>query len=144
LVEYQCNNFSPSRPNDKPNRETYIGNGVIYTVSIDSGIVLEADTKGSEWILNIDGRRDLTLPEELTIYTETELEAMARTFIKKHLLGINLNSFTYHKGRKGSNHFFRWENETKVTEGQEKAYVQVGLSDKGQLLNYYDFVSHRD
>ena len=141
LLEYQCNNYSPSRPADKPTREIYIGNGIIYTVSIASGTVLEVDTRGLKWILEPDGNRNLTPQDKLPTYSQTEMEVMVRNFIVKHLPGVDLDSFEATQGKKDSNYFFRWENTTRDTEGKEKAHIQVGLTSNGQLLNYYNSIS---
>ena len=144
VVEYKCNNFSPSRPDVEPTKETYLANGVFYTTSIEDATVLEVDPRGSEWTLKQDGKRNLNPPELLPTYSQIEMEMIAHNFVTSHLPGADLSSFKYTTGRKDSNNFFRWENTSKVAKGYQNAYIQIGISNNGQLLNYFDSISQRN
>jgi hypothetical protein len=98
-----------------------------YILAVDSHLVLEINP------LNV-------LPHTTGAgLTQAQLEQKARDFIAMADPGLDLSSLTYAPGQKGSNSFFRWEDQSHpvLADGFSRPFIQVALNNQGQLLNYY-------
>lgn len=70
-----------------------------------------------------------------------ELEKLARDLILRASPEINLDALTPEYGAKISNHFFRWTDTNKQFTDGSHPYIQVGLTGKGELLNYINTIA---
>jgi hypothetical protein len=85
------------------------------------------------------GMSPIAKPQHTTGLSVPELEKLARDMIALVSPEIDLDTLTYSLGNKDElTFFFRWEDLTKPLLDDERSYpfVQVGLTGKGELLNY--------
>ncbi|MGB9668842.1 MAG: hypothetical protein ACPL0B_00515 [Anaerolineales bacterium] len=85
---------------------------------------------------------EITLVDEFNInltplFTQNELEIKAREFITRVAPNTNLAYLTPNFGTKGSEiFFFRWEDHSRHLTGEMYPFIQIGLSQGGDLVHY--------
>jgi hypothetical protein len=73
------------------------------------------------------------------LHSPEALEAMARAFVARGHDGVDLGSLRLTTGSKaGSSHFFRWTAGGGDGNDRNAGFVQVGLSNGGDLVSYVD------
>ncbi len=116
--------------NSKVAIEKYKTEKYYYTVDIASGQILE--------IMPVDSTRfRRAFDDKETVYSQDELEKMALAYISTFSKDIDISLLEPVFGEKsGRNYFFRWENPANKLPDGMTSFVQVGLSAKGDLLNF--------
>ncbi|MBI5842525.1 MAG: hypothetical protein HZB19_20745 [Chloroflexi bacterium] len=69
-----------------------------------------------------------------------ELEKMVRELIAVAAPDLNLDALTPNHGSKIGAYFFHWDDPTKQFEDGSHPYIQVGVTGKGELLNYINLI----
>ncbi len=110
--------------------EKYKTEKYYYTVDIASGQILE--------IMPVDSTRfRRAFDDKETVYSPDELEKMALTYISSFSEDVDISLLEPVFGDKnGRNYFFRWENPANKLPDGMTSFIQVGLSAKGDLLNF--------
>jgi len=109
--------------------DTYVADGILYSVDIAT-----QDVVGIE-------------PEVMTykvdaVYNEDQLRGMAEILIVDFLGDkVKLDKLSYSLEKKIGTYFFRWEDNAKKLENGSVAFVQVGLSQNGDFLNFFNNLS---
>jgi hypothetical protein len=105
--------------------ERYMLNNRIYSISIESNNIIE---------INPINDRSFSIDAK---YTKTELEEMARSFIKQVAGDINLDTLTPTFGNKEEiTYFFRWEDNSSKLDDGSIPFIQVGYSRGGDFLGF--------
>ena len=72
-------------------------------------------------------------------YTEDQLLGMAETMIVEFLGDkVKLDELSFSIGKKIGTFFFRWEDANQQLDYGDLPFIQVGLSQNGDFLNYYN------
>jgi len=72
-------------------------------------------------------------------YTEEQLKNIAETMVAQFLgEKVNLNKMTFSLGKKVGTFFFRWEDDFRKMEDGSLPFIQVGLSQNGDFLNFFN------
>lgn len=69
-----------------------------------------------------------------------ELESLARNLVALAAPEIDLDTLTPEHGSKISNQFFHWTDYSKQLPSGGFPYIQIGLTGKGELLSYVNFI----
>lgn len=122
--------YNPSIAIEKYQTEKYF-----YTVDIASGQILE--------IMPIDSTRfRREFDDKETVYSQDALEKMALTLISAVSEDVDISSLQpIFSDKNERNYFFRWENSASKLPDGMTSFIQVGLSAKGELLNYVNTLS---
>lgn len=122
--------YNPSIAIEKYQTEKYF-----YTVDIASGQILE--------IMPIDSTRfRREFDDKETVYSQDALEKMALTLISAVSEDVDISSLQpIFSDKNERNYFFRWENSASKLPDGMPSFIQVGLSAKGELLNYVNTLS---
>jgi hypothetical protein len=115
--------------------EKYQTEKYFYTVDIVSGRILE--------IMPIDSTRfRREFDDKETVYSQDALEKMALTLISTVSEDVDISSLQpVFSDKNERNYFFRWENPAGKLPNGMTSFIQVGLSAKGELLNYVNTLS---
>jgi len=109
--------------------DTYLADGVLYSVDIVTQDVVEIEPE--VMIYKVDA-----------VYNEDQLRGMAEALITDFLGDkVKLDKLSYSLGQKIGTYFFRWEDDSKKLENGSIAFVQVGLSQNGDFLNFFNTLS---
>ena len=104
--------------------DTYELNGIYYSVDTVNGDVVEIIP-------------DVINYEITATYSEDQLRGIAELMVLQFLgEKVNLNKMTFSLGEKIGTYFFRWEDDSKKLDDDSIAFVQVGLSQNGDFLNF--------
>jgi len=122
-VEYLDRDLSPY--DRKTELERYQTAEFYYWLSIDTNKIVQ--------IARITSMKvDVNNPS-----SEAQLEERARAFVVKIAPELDLSKLNPSVGSKNQSHyFFRWEDSSLSIDGKTPVFVQVGLSSKGDLINY--------
>jgi hypothetical protein len=111
--------------NNQSTLERYQTGKNIYTVDITTNQIVD--------IFLLD---DKNFNQE-AVYSQSQLEKMARDFVNKTGKGINIDQLPLQSSNKeGIVFFFRWEDSSKTINGGGSPFVQVSLSRSGEMVNY--------
>lgn len=115
--------------------EKYQTEKYFYTVDIVSGQILE--------IMPIDSTRfRREFDDKETVYSQDALEKMALTLISTISEDVDISSLQpVFSNKNERNYFFRWENPASKLPDGMTSFIQIGLSAKGELLNYVNTLS---
>lgn len=84
------------------------------------------------------------MPSDSEPISIEELEKIARNLVARASPGINLDALTPDHGEKRAgniaNLFFRWIDISKMLSNGNHPYIQIGLTGKGELLNYINLI----
>jgi len=109
--------------------DTYVADGFLYSVDTISQDVVDI---GPE-VLNY--QTDAT-------FSEDQLRGMAETMVVQFLGNkVELDKLSFSLGQKVGTYFFRWDDTSKQLDDGSFPYIQVGLSQNGDFLNFYNTLS---
>jgi hypothetical protein len=110
--------------------DLYLADGLFYSVDV-----------GTEDIVDIE-------PEEMyyqidATYNEDQLREIAETMIADFTGDkVELDKLSYSLEQKIGTYFFRWEDIDKKLDNKGYSFIQVGLSQNGDFLNYVNTLSY--
>lgn len=106
----------------------YQADGLYYEIDATSGMVTQIQPS------DINYKIDAT-------YTQNELKKQAQTMVANFTKNkVNLNSLSLTIGKKIGTYFFRWENKSQKLEDGSSSFIQVGLSQNGDFLNFVNTI----
>ena len=106
--------------------DTYLDNGMLYFKDVVTQDVVEIQPEVLGY--KIEGT-----------YTEYQLRGMAETMVAEFLGGnVKLDKLSYSLGQKVGTYFFRWEDTNQQLDSGGYPFIQVGLSQNGDFLNFYN------
>lgn len=106
--------------------DTYLADGIFYSVDVVTQDVVEIQPEVMNYRVD-------------AAYTEDQLRRMAETMIAEFLGDkVKLDKLSFSLGQKIGTYFFRWEDTTKQLDYGGYPFIQVGLSQNGDFLNFYN------
>jgi hypothetical protein len=111
--------------------------------------LFQYQTQKNYYVLNTDGTVIEIIPVQIPLIDQftpvallnvNQLEENARVLIASIAPATDLETLTSAFGSKIGSYFFRWEDRTKplLDDGRSFPFIQVALSQNGELLNYYN------
>jgi hypothetical protein len=118
---------------EKSHRPYYGENAIVDTYLLD-GLYYSVNTATDDVVEIIPEKMDYQIDATLS---EDQLKEMAQKMVIDFLGDkVDFDSLVYTMGTKKGTFFFRWEEATKKLEDGTPVYIQVGLSNNGDFLNF--------
>lgn len=116
--------------NSSISTEKYKTSEYIYTIDIATSKILE--------VMPVDSTRFRNTNRKNT-YSQGELEAIAQSYVQTLNSSVDIKNLQPAFDDKEDRYFFfRWEDASKNLPSGMKPFIQVSLSDQGELLNFVD------
>lgn len=112
--------------------DTYFSDGLYYSVDTTTGEMIEIFPQRMNY------KTDGTLSEQ-------QLKNLAQRIVAEFLgEKVDIGGLVYTLGSKEGTFFFRWESSTGKIENGSSAYIQIGLSNNGDFLNFINTLPYED
>jgi hypothetical protein len=124
---------------DKSHRPYYNKNAVV-DIYLSNGLYYSVDTTTEDVIEITPEKMDYQIDGNLS---EDQLKEQAQEIVKDFLGDkVNLDKLVFTLGTKTGTFFFRWEDSAEKLDDGQSAYVQIGLSNNGDFLNFINTLSY--